>query len=434
MAGHVCKESAMLDIAILDGTRTPFAKAFGPLAGIPAVELGRLVTTTLLQKASIAPDQVDQVVFGNVATPADAANIARVIALKSGIPQDRIAHTVQRNCASGMEAVTTAAQLVQLGEAQIVLAGGTESMSQVPLLYGPEATERFLQLARAKSWWQRLGAMLRFRLRHFKPVPALQLGLTDPVSGLIMGATAEVLAEEFHVTRQEQDEYALESHRRATAAQKECQFKGEITAVPIPDGHPLAQDVGPRADQSLEALGRLKPFFREGGTVTVGNSCSITDGAAAVLVMPGERARAEGRPILGYLRGYAYAGCDPRRMGLGPAFATNKLLSRTGLSMRDIDLVELNEAFAAQVIANERAFASKEFAERELGRGEPLGELDRARLNVNGGAIALGHPVAATGTRLVITLLRELRRRDKKRGLATLCVGGGQGGALLLEV
>src|SRR5262245_57169691 len=267
----------MLDIAIVTGTRTPFAKAFGPLAAVPAVELGRLVTTTVLQQAGIAPDKVDQVVFGNVATPADAANIARVIALKSGIPQDRVAHTVQRNCASGMEAVTTAAQLIQLNEASVVVAGGTESMSQVPLLYGPEATERFLQLARAKSLWQRIGAFLRFRLRHFKPVPALQLGLTDPVSGLIMGATAEVLAEEFHVSRQEQDAYALESHRRASAAQKDCRFGPEITPVPIPDGHPLKQDVGPRPDQSLEALGRLKPFFREGGTVTVGNSCSITD-------------------------------------------------------------------------------------------------------------------------------------------------------------
>jgi acetyl-CoA C-acetyltransferase/acetyl-CoA acyltransferase len=196
---------------------------------------------------------------------------------------------------------------------------------------------------------------------------------------------------------------------------------------------PLAPDVGPRADQSLEALAKLRPFFQQDGTVTVGNSCSITDGAACVLVMPGEQARAQGRQPLGYLRGYAYAGCDPRRMGLGPVFATSKLLERTGLALKDIDLVEMNEAFAAQVIANERAFASRTFAEKELGRSNALGELDRSRLNVNGGAIALGHPVGATGARLVITLLKELRRRKLKRGLATLCVGGGQGGALLLE-
>jgi acetyl-CoA C-acetyltransferase/acetyl-CoA acyltransferase len=203
--------------------------------------------------------------------------------------------------------------------------------------------------------------------------------------------------------------------------------------VPVPDAKPLAQDVGPRAEQSLEALAKLKPFFEENGTVTVGNSCSITDGAAAVLVMTGETARSQGRQPLGYLRGYAYAGCDPRRMGLGPIFATNKLLQRTGLTMRDIDLIEMNEAFAAQVIANERAFVSKTFAEKELGRSEPLGEIDRSKLNVNGGAIALGHPVGATGTRLVITLLKELHRRKLKRGLATLCIGGGQGGAVLVE-
>lgn len=423
----------MLDIAIVEGVRTPFAKAFGALAAVPAYELGRMATEALLKKTSTAPDQIDQVVFGNVATPADAANIARVIALKSGIPQDRIAHTVHRNCASGMEAVTTAAQLVQLGDAKTVLAGGTESMSQVPLLFSQESAEKFIKLTRAKSILERLKIFGTFRRRDFRPVPALQLGLTDPVSGLIMGSTAEVLAREFNITRQEQDQYALESHQKAAAAQRASVFQDEITPVPVPDSKPLAQDVGPRAEQSLEALAKLKPFFEESGTVTVGNSCSITDGSAVVLVMTGEAARAQGRQPLGYLRGYAYAGCDPRRMGLGPIFATHKLLQRTGLAMKDIDLIEINEAFAAQVIANERAFVSKAFAEKELGRGEALGAIDPARLNVNGGAIALGHPVGATGARLVITLLKELRRRKLKRGLATLCVGGGQGGAVLVE-
>jgi acetyl-CoA C-acetyltransferase/acetyl-CoA acyltransferase len=423
----------MLDIAILEGVRTPFAKAFTALATVPAVELGRVVTGELLTRARLAPDQVDQVVFGNVATPADAANIARVIALKAAIPQDRIAHTVSRNCASGMEAITTAAQLVQVGDARIVVAGGTESMSQVPLLFHPEATERFLRLARSRSVFQWVVGLLRFRPRHFKPIPAIQLGLTDPVSGLIMGATAEVLAEEFRISRQEQDAFALQSHQRAVAAHARRAFGEEIVPVTLPDGRILAEDVGPRTDQSLEALAKLRPFFKEGGTVTVGNSCSITDGAAAVIVMSGEQARAQDRPPLGYLRGYAYAGCDPRRMGLGPVFATSKLLQRTGLSMKDMDLIEINEAFAAQVIANERAFASRDFAVNELGRSEALGVLDAARLNVNGGAIALGHPVGATGARLVVTLLKELQRRKLKRGLAALCVGGGQGAALLLE-
>jgi acetyl-CoA C-acetyltransferase/acetyl-CoA acyltransferase len=424
----------MLDIAIVEGVRTPFAKAFGALAGVSAQDLGRLATQALLRRAELRPDQVDQVVFGNVALPADAANIARVIALLSGIPQDRIAHTVQRNCASGMEAITTAAQLIELGEARTVVAGGTESMSRVPLLYSPEATALYLRLGRAKGWWQRLRTLLRFRPRHFRPVLAVQQGLTDPVSGLIMGETAEVLAADFGISRQEQDEFALESHRRASDAQRRCVLSEEIAPVPADvAGQEVKEDVGPRKEQTLEALAKLKPFFRAGGTVTVGNSCPLTDGAAAVLVMPGEAARAEGRRPLGYLRAFAYAGCDPRRMGLGPAFATAKLLERTGLALKDIDLIEVNEAFAAQVIANERAFASEKFAREQLGRTEPLGVLDRGRTNVNGGAIALGHPVGATGTRLVITLLKELRRRGLRRGLATLCVGGGQGGALLVE-
>jgi acetyl-CoA C-acetyltransferase/acetyl-CoA acyltransferase len=418
----------MLDIAIVEGVRTPFARAFGVLAGVSAVELGRQATRALLERAGTQPGQVDQVIFGNVAVPADAANIARVIALQAGIPQDRIAHTVQRNCASGMEAVTTAAQLVQLGEARTVVAGGTESMSRIPLLYSDEAAALFQRLGRARNWWQRLGTLLKFRPRHFRPVIALKLGLTDPVSGLIMGETAEVLAQDWGIGRAEQDAFALESHHRAVAAQDRGLFAEEITRV-----LDVGRDVGPRPEQSLEALAKLKPVFRKDGTVTVGNSCQVTDGAAAVLVMPGEAARAEGRRPLGYLRAYACAGCDPTRMGLGPAFATARLLEKTGLSLHNIDLVEMNEAFAAQVLANERAFASTHFAKEQLNRGVALGELDPARLNVNGGAIALGHPVGATGTRLVLTLLRELRRRGLRWGLATLCVGGGQGAALLLE-
>jgi acetyl-CoA C-acetyltransferase/acetyl-CoA acyltransferase len=421
----------MLDIAILEGVRTPFAKAFGPLAGVPAQELGRIAAVEALRRAGLRPEQVDQVIFGNVATPAEAANIARAIALNAGIPQDRIAHTVSRNCASGMESITTAAQLIQLDEARVILAGGTESMSQIPLLYNQEATRAFLRLGRAKRWWQRLGAFLKFRPRHFKPVPAVQQGLIDPVSGLIMGETAEVLVEDFGLSRQEQDAYALESHRRAVAAAD--RLREEIVPVKGEAGKELKDDVGPRREQSMEALAKLKPFFKKGGTVTVGNSCSITDGAVALVLMPGEAARAEGRRPLGYLRAFAYAGCDPKRMGLGPAFATSKLFHKTGLSLKDIELIELNEAFAAVVLANERAFASERFAREQLGREQPLGELDRAGMNVNGGAIALGHPVGATGTRLVLTLLKELRRRNLHRGLATLCVGGGQGAALLLE-
>jgi acetyl-CoA C-acetyltransferase/acetyl-CoA acyltransferase len=262
----------------------------------------------------------------------------------------------------------------------------------------------------------------------------VQLGLTDPVCGLIMGDTAELLARDFGLTPQEQDAFSLESHRRAVDVQKRGALAEEITPVPAEvAGRALTEDVGPRKDQTMEALARLKPFFQKNGTVTVGNSCSITDGAAAMVVMPGEAVRAEGRRPLDYLRAYAYAGCDPSRMGLGPAFATSKLLQKTGLSLRDMDLIEMNEAFAAVVLGNEKAFASEEFARQHLGRDSALGEIDRNRLNVNGGAIALGHPVGATVTRLVLTLLKELRRRNLRRGLATLCVGGGQGAALLVE-
>jgi acetyl-CoA acetyltransferase family protein len=418
----------MLDIAILEGIRTPFAKAYGPLASVSAQELGRIATTAVLERAALRPDQVDQIVFGNVAMPPDAANIARVIALLSGIPRDRIAHSVQRNCASGMEALTTAAQLIQLGEARTIVAGGVESMSRIPLLCNREATEMYLRLGKAKNWRQRLGTLLRFRPRHFKPVLGVQLGLTDPVCGLIMGDTAENLVRDFGLTRQDQDAFALESHRRASEAQKRGVLAEEIAPV-----NTLREDAGPRKDQTMAALARLKPFFQKNGTVTVGNSCPITDGAAALVVMPGEAVRAEGRRPLGYLRAYAYAGCDPSRMGLGPVFATSKLLHKTGLSLRDIDLIELNEAFAAVVLGNEKAFASPQFAREHLGRDSALGEIERDRLNVNGGALALGHPVGATGTRLVLTLLKELRRRNLRRGLATLCVGGGQGAALLVE-
>lgn len=424
----------MLDIAIVEGVRTPFVKAFGPLSQVTAQELGRYVSQQVMEMAELKPEQIDQVIFGNVAPPAEAANIARVIALSSGIPEDRIAHSVQRNCASGMESITTAAQLIQLEEAETLLAGGTESMSQIPLLYNAEATRAYQRLNSAKSMWQKMKAIFGFRPRHFRPVAGVQLGLTDPVSGLIMGKTAEILAEDFGLTRQEQDEYALQSHQRAAKAQENGILAEEIAPLPADvAGQEIKEDIGLRKQQTLEALAKLPPFFKKGGTVTVGNSCPLTDGAGAVILMPGEKARAEGRKPLGYLRAFAYAGCAPRRMGLGPVYATNKLLKKTGIRFEEIERIELNEAFAAVVLGNQKAFASGAFAKEKLDRSEAIGEIDPEKLNVNGGAIALGHPVGATGTRLVITLLKELKRRNLHRGLATLCVGGGQGAALLLE-
>jgi acetyl-CoA acetyltransferase family protein len=266
-------------------------------------------------------------------------------------------------------------------------------------------------------------------------VVGVQVGLTDPVCGLNMGQTAEILAREFSVTRRDQDEFALLSHQRALAGQ--ARLAEEIVPVPIPPAYAqvLAQDDGPRAGQDLAALAKLKPYFdKVAGTVTVGNACPLTDGAVALLVMGERQAKEQGLIPLGYLREYAYAALDGQRMGLGPVFATAKLLAKAGLTLADFDLIELNEAFAAQAIACERAFASDSFAQAELGRTQAIGIIDRARLNVNGGAIALGHPVGASGARLVLTLLKELRRRSVNRGLATLCIGGGQGAALAVEV
>ncbi|MDQ8179173.1 thiolase family protein [Pelagicoccus sp. SDUM812005] len=424
-------------IAIIDGVRAPFGKAGGILSGFGADDLGAVVVKELLARAELSGEEVDELIFGNVAQPVDAANVARVIALKAGLPKQMPSYTVQRNCASGMESITTAANKIQAGEIGLAICGGTESMSNIPFLYRREMVGIFTQLFRARSLMQKLKALLAFRPRFLAPIVGVQQGLTDPVCGMNMGMTAELLVRDFHITREEQDAFALESHRKACRASENGVFEQETVPLPVyPEYRNVHyKDEGPRGDQSLEALAKLRPYFdRETGTVTVGNACPITDGAVAVLVASESRARELGLNPLGYLRDYCYAGLEGERMGLGPAYASAKLFKKTGMRLRDFDLVELNEAFAAQVIANERAFSSRAFAREYLGRDEALGELDRERLNVNGGSIALGHPVGATGARLVLTLLKELKRRGREKGLATLCVGGGQGAALALEV
>jgi acetyl-CoA C-acetyltransferase/acetyl-CoA acyltransferase len=291
------------------------------------------------------------------------------------------------------------------------------------------------RMARTRRPIAKIGAAAALRPADFRPVIGLLVGLTDHYSGLNMGETAEVLAREFRISREAQDDFALQSHRRASEAQKGGRFAAEIVPVPLPPRYEsLAfEDAGIRHEQSLAALSRLGPVFdKRFGTVTAGNSSQITDGAGALILASEAEARRRSLPILGWIRAWAFAGCDPARMGLGPAYATARLFAETGVSLGDIGLVEMNEAFAAQVIANEIAFASPSFA-RELGRSAPLGTLDRERLNVNGGAIALGHPVGATGARLVQTILLEMLRRDVELGLVTLCIGGGQGAAMLLE-
>jgi acetyl-CoA C-acetyltransferase/acetyl-CoA acyltransferase len=399
---------------------------------VPVRELGRAVTRELLDRTGIDPRTIDEVVFGCAGPPADSANPARVIALRSGIPAAVPAFTVGRNCASGLEAVTQAVEKIRAGRADTILVGGIESMSRYPLEYPRSFARKTAALARARGLGKRLLRTLSYRPRDFRPVVTIIEGLTDPVTGEMMGATAERLAREFAVSRAEQDECALASHRRAVAARDF--HAGEIAPVAIPPRFEerLAADAGPRENQTIEALGRLRPWFdKRAGTVTVGNSCPVTDGAVALILMAAEKAAAAGLRPLGRVLGHAYRGLDPLRMGLGPVHATVPALAEAGVSFADLAVIELNEAFAAQVLACCRAFASADFA-ASLGLAAAIGEVDPARLNPNGGAIALGHPVGATGARLVLTALREVGRRGGF-ALATLCIGGGQGGAVVLE-
>lgn len=418
-------------VAIIEGVRTPFCKAGGVLRGLEAEDLGAFAVRELLARAELSPAVVDELIFGNVLQPPHATNIARVLAVKGGLPEKCPAMTVNLNCASGMEAVACAMQRIREGDAEVVVAGGTESMSHFPVLFPDEMRTFLTRLSKAKTWQQKLSALLGFRPHFLAPVIPQ---IADPICGLTMGQTAEVLAREFRITREEQDLFALMSQQRAVAAAE--RLAEEIVPIPIAPKYTEMQcdDEGPRPGQTLEALQKLRPVFdRNLGSVTAGSSSQVTDGAAAILLMSESKAKALGIKPLGYLVDYAYAALEPSRMGLGPVFATAKLLEQSGKTLSDFDLIEINEAFTVQVIACERAFSSEEFARRELGRDKAIGILDREKLNVNGGAIALGHPVGASGTRLIVTLLKELKRRNGRLGLATLCVGGGQGEAIIVE-
>jgi len=422
-------------VAVIGGARTPFVKAGGTLRHVPMTELARRVFEETLYRCAWPADRIDEVVLGNVVMPADAANPSRVAAVQAGIAREVPAMTIQRNCASGLEAVAEAAAHVRNETAQVVLTGGAESMSNVPLLLPMETLEPMERIMRARTAGKRLAALSKLRPRHFKPVPALLQGLTDPLCGLIMGKTAEVLAQEFAISRQEQDDWALLSHQRAVAAEEDGRFNDQrVTVFAGPRFKPVPADIGPRTEQSIEALGRLQPIFdRRDGTVTVGNACQVTDGAAAMLLANGDLARAQGLEVLGHVKAYAVAALDPAHMGLGPVHAIDQVLRMTGMGLRDIDLFEINEAFAAQVLACLQAAASDLYCREHLGRDEALGEIPTDTLNVNGGAIALGHPVGATGARMVLAMLHEMRRCDVQYGLVALCVAGGQGVAMLLE-
>ena len=425
-------------IAIIAGFRSPMGKAGGVLKNLTAHDLGARIAKEVLIRSKVDLEKIDEVIIGNVAQPAEAANVARVIALKAGIPESVPAFTVHRNCASGMEAMTTAMSKIQNGEAEIIFAGGVESMSNIPLFFGKKMTALFGNLMKAKTLSQKLSVLTSFRLHFLTPVIGLVQGLTDPISGLIMGCTAENIAKDFKITREEQDQFSLRSHQKAEAAMTNGNFKEEIIPVFNNDEKNslmIEEDEGVRKGQTLEALAKMKPYFEKvTGTVTVANSSQVTDGAAFAVLMSESKAKELGLEVLGYIRNFAYAGMDPSRMGLGPVFASKKLFDKTGLTLQDMELIEINEAFAAQVIGCTRAFASDEFCEKHFGMKQAMGEINPEILNVNGGGIALGHPVGMSGARIIIHLLRELKRRGKNRGLATLCIGGGQGGAVIVEV
>lgn len=415
----------MSRIAIVEGIRTPFARAWTDFWDIPAQELGRLAVRELLERTALEPKMVDEVIFGAVANPPEAANIARVISLMSGIPKEKRAYTVSRNCASGFESVTSAVEKIEVGIDEIVIAGGAESMSNIPMFYPPKTAKLFFKFSKAKNHLERISLFWELLKpgRLLKPVIGLQLGLTDPVCGLNMGQTAEILAKEYGITRKEQDEFALISHKRALGARE--RLKEEIVPVFVPPKYEktITDDNGVRENITLEDLAKLKPYFdRYSGSVTVGNACQVTDGACAILLMKEEKAKELGFEPLGFIRSYDYCGVEPSKMGIGPAFAIPEVLKKAGLKLSDIELIEINEAFAVQVMA----------CERQLEK-DNIGKLNRQILNVNGGAIALGHPVGVTGSRLILTLLKEMRRRNLRLGLASLCVGGGQGAAVVVE-
>ncbi len=421
-------------IAIVNGIRTPFCKMGTAFNYLSAQELGRIAARELIERMSLDVKIIDETIFGCVGQPAEAANIARVIALLAGVPESVPAYTVHRNCASGIEAVVSAALKIRGGEGRCILAGGTESMSNIPFYFSKEYQELLSAMSRAKTPLERIGYLLKIRPKHFlQPRIGLQLGLSDPVCGLNMGQTAEVLAKEFGITRREQDEFALASHQKAIAAR--AILREEI--VPVIPGpkfkEAVVDDNGPREGQTMEALAKLKAVFeRAGGTVTAGNASQITDGACALLVMSESRAKELGMKPLGYLRSFAFSGVEPRRMGIGPAHAIPMALKKAGMRMSDIQAFEINEAFAAQVIACGKALASDSFA-KKFGYEGYTGAIDPAKLNIHGGGIALGHPVGVTGARIILTLLKHLNRNNLNVGVASLCIGGGQGAAVVLE-
>jgi acetyl-CoA acyltransferase len=420
-------------VAIVAGVRTPFARSGTALKNISATDLGKACVAELIQRTNLDGREVDALVFGTVVPSVIAPNIAREVSLLPMLPKGVQAVTVSRACASANQAITDGADQIALGHASVVIAGGAESLSNVPILHSPGFSDALVSASRAKSIGGRVKALSRIRPKDLVPItPAI----AEPSTGETMGQSAEKMAKINHIAREEQDQFALRSHRLASAGTKDGRLTSEISPAYVPPKYEsvLTSDNGIREDTSIEQLTALKPVFdRRYGSVTAGNSSPLTDGAASVLLMSEERARALGYAPLGFIRSYAYAALDPGEQLLqAPVLAAPVALRRAGLSLRDMDLVEMHEAFAAQVLSNLRGFESKDWAER-AGFSEPVGEVDRARLNVMGGSIAIGHPFGATGARMTTTLLNELGRRGGQFGLMTVCAAGGMGFAMVVE-
>jgi acetyl-CoA acyltransferase len=421
-------------LAIVDGCRTPFVKAGTLFQDMDVVDLAGAAVAELMERTAVDPAEIGLSVFGVVVPALHAPNLGREVVFRASLPMSVPGVTVNLACASSVRAITFAAEAMLAGECEVALAGGAESLTNVPIQFSRRAAHVFTELSKARSVPQRLSILSKLRPKDLAPVaPAI----AEYTTGQSMGESAEKMAKENDISRRSQDEIALLSHQRAAAAAADGRLAAQIAPVFPPPRYDKASshDNGVRADSSLEALAKLKPVFdRRYGSLTAGNSSPLTDGGSAVLMMTEERAKALGYQPLGYLRSYAYAAVDPREQLLqGPAYAAPAALDAAGLKLSDIDLVEMHEAFAAQILSNIKAFASPRFAREELGRSAPLGEIDLDRFNVTGGSIAIGHPFGATGARVAMQLLYELRRRGQNLGLLTVCAAGGVGFAMVLE-
>lgn len=421
-------------VAVVAGCRTPFAKSGTVLKDVGAVELARLATRELLERTEVAPAEVDEVVFGQVVPSVLAPNVAREVSLLPQLPRTVPAYSLNRACSSSAQTVAAAHDQIVLGHADVVIAGGTESLSDVPILHSKRFAEMLVQASRAKSVRARLATFARLRPRDLVPVaPAI----AEPSTGETMGQSAEKMAKENHISRDAQDRFALRSHQLAAAGTADGRLTAEIAPLFVPPSYDdvVTSDNGIRADTSLEQMAQLKPAFdRRYGSVTAANASPLTDGASAVLVMSDEAARALGYKPLAYVRSYAVAAVDPgEQLLMGPAFAVPKALERARIEWKDLDLVEMHEAFASQVLSNIQAFESDRWGRERLGRSGRLGEVNWDTLNVMGGSIAIGHPFGATGGRLTTTLANEMVRRDAQFGLISICAQGGMGFAMVLE-